>query len=77
MKKIDVNSIYKVNRRIRLILTFKSSASKINVLVSLFHTIYYVSMPLNDQCCKTIMVKLEYVRIVFMDTDDIFSVIFI
>ena len=24
-KKIDVNSIYKVNRRIRLILTFKSS----------------------------------------------------
>ena len=26
-KKIDVNSIYKVNRRIRLILTFKSSAS--------------------------------------------------
>ena len=28
IKKIDVNSIYKVNRRIRLILTFKSSASK-------------------------------------------------
>ena len=27
IKKIDVNSIYKVNRRIRLILTFKSSAS--------------------------------------------------
>ena len=27
-KKIDVNSIYKVNRRIRLILTFKSSASR-------------------------------------------------
>ena len=26
-KKIDVNSIYKVNRRTRLILTFKSSAS--------------------------------------------------
>ena len=27
IKNIDVNSIYKVNRRIRLILTFKSSAS--------------------------------------------------
>ena len=30
-KRIDVDSIYKVNRRIRLILTFKSSASLIAI----------------------------------------------